>query len=171
MQKSQLLVTFSKLGNKSQTKPKNKKKIICKLSKSNRINSVAKRSLRGSSITSLSGSNSSFGELVNLHKTMEDIPLRLIPIKHRKPKILKLSNLFKISKSNKLAKKVSKKDPNINLTQIEEYSSNMVKQQIDYVKRRNKRTGSFLTDKQFKEVRIKLAALKQTKQKIIDSKR
>lgn len=64
-----------------------------------------------------------------------------------------------------------KKELSVNLSKIEEYSSNMVKKQMEYVKRRSKRTGSFLTDKQFKEVKLKLANLNQTKQKIIDFKR
>jgi histidyl-tRNA synthetase len=67
--------------------------------------------------------------------------------------------------------RIHKKELSVNLSKIEEYSSNMVKKQMEYVKRRSKRTGSFLTDKQFKEVKLKLANLNQTKQKIIDFKR
>jgi hypothetical protein len=59
------------------------------------------------------------------------------------------------------------KNLRMGLEKINEFESTMVKSQIEFIKKRkSKRSGSFLTDKQFQEVKMKLKTLRAVKERI-----
>lgn len=65
------------MGNKSPVKSRAKKRRNRKMIKTHLNKSVFRRGPSISSLSSLSGSHSSLGEIINFHKTMEDIPLKI----------------------------------------------------------------------------------------------
>jgi len=103
--------------------------------------------------------------LIQSLNTLDMLPRRTIRYKRRKPQIVK-SKLIPYEVGHKSKRSINE------LTQIDEFGSTMVKSQIEYLKKKkNGRSGSFLTDRQFQDVKHKLISLRAAKNKVSEKNR